>query len=294
MTAARSEAEHTLSSARAEAEALTTASTAERLRLDAEGAARRKAVDEDFEIAISSRRAEAHQRLTEREELSVADAKQRVADATAESERRVREATEHSAELIRRAAAESHQRVADADQAVQELTALRSHVLDQLASLREHLGQVDKLAASAPALLDPPDTEAGRPVTSDFPVAPGDRPTDLPATYNSEPGPWDQVTVESLRADQDREHQQAGSKAADAETLDALAADFGAEPEDLPVVPKEIADSETDTFSRVEDTTDHSPSGGSPAGNPAGNPAASVPTQQRGLRAFAERAIGGR
>ena len=59
-------------------------------RLDAEGNARRRnAVDEDFEIAISSRRAEAHQRLTEREEISVADAKQRIADATAEAEHRV-------------------------------------------------------------------------------------------------------------------------------------------------------------------------------------------------------------
>ncbi len=183
-----------------EAESLTAASTAERQRLDAEGNARRKAIDEDFEIAISSRRAEAHQRLAEREEISVADANNRITEATAEAERRVQEATDHAAELIRRAAAESHQRVADADQAVQELTALRSQVLDQLASLRDHLAKVDTLAASAPALLDPPDTEANRPVTADFPVDPGQRPTDLPASYNSEPGPWDDVTVESVRA----------------------------------------------------------------------------------------------
>ena len=113
----------------------------------------------------------------------------------------MQEATEYSAELIRRAAAESHQRVAESDQAVQELTALRSQVLDQLASLRDHLGQVDKLAASAPALLDPPEAESGRPVTDDFPADPAQRPTDLPAEYNSEPGPWDDVTVESVRAE---------------------------------------------------------------------------------------------
>src|SRR6478672_5725207 len=167
LTEAREESETTLSSARAEGEALTNASAAERARLDAEGNERRNAIDEDFEIAISARRADAHQRLTEREELSVADAQQRIAEA---------------------------------DQAVQELTSLRSHVLDQLASLRDHLGQVDKLAASAPALLDPPDTEARRPVTADFPVDPQQRPTDLPADYNSEPGPWDEVTLESVRA----------------------------------------------------------------------------------------------
>ena len=169
--------------------------------MDAEGNERRNAIDEDFEIAISARRAEAHQRLTEREELSAADAKQRIADATADAEQRVQEATEHSAELIRRAAAESHQRVAEADQAVRELTGLRSNVLDQLASLRDHLGQVDKLAASAPALLDPPDGEPNRPVTADFPVEPQERPTGLPAAYDSEPGPWDDVTVESVRAE---------------------------------------------------------------------------------------------
>ena len=184
LTSARAEAEHTLTSARDEAEALTAAAAAERLRLDTEGNERRNAVDEDFEIAISARRADAHQRLTEREEISVADAKQRVADATAEAEHRVQEATEHAAELVRRAAAESHQRVTDADEAVQELTSLRGHVLDQLASLRDHLGQVDKLAASAPSLLDPPDTEKGRPVSADFPVDPQQRPTDLPAGYN--------------------------------------------------------------------------------------------------------------
>ncbi len=289
LTAARAEAEHTLTSAREQAEALTTAAAAERLRLDTEGNERRNAVDEDFEIAISARRAEAHQRLTEREEISVADAKQRVADATAEAERRVQEATEHAAELIRRAAAESHQRVADADQAVQELTSLRSHVLDQLASLRDHLGQVDKLAASAPTLLDPPESEKARPVTADFPVDPRERPTDLPANYNSEPGPWDDVTVESVRAERAQEQRDSGATTtpptgSDSNAIDALAADFSSR-ERASVVATDSDEFETDTFPRVNDDVDDSTlSGGS-----------SLPDQQRsGFRAFAERAIGGR
>jgi hypothetical protein len=351
LTAARAEAEHTLTSAREQAEALTNAANAERLRLDTEGNDRRNAIDEDFEIAISARRAEAHQRLTEREEISVADAKQRVADATAEAERRVQEATEYSAELIRRAAAESHQRVAESDQAVQELTALRSQVLDQLASLRDHLGQVDKLASSAPALLDPPEAESRRPVTDDFPADPAQRPTDLPAEYNSEPGPWDDVTVESVRAERGTDQAKTQGPPSDAElndsnttvtnasetdgsvtngsdtnrsdtngsdtngsdtngseALEALAADFNAE-EELSTVPPvpgqeistEGAESQTDVFARIEEPIDERPTedrnnadshgrngqggGSSPAG----------PTQQRtGLRAFAERAMGGR
>jgi cell division septum initiation protein DivIVA len=213
LTSARQEAEHTTTTARAAAEALTVAATAERERLDSEGEAYRRQVAEDFEIAISARRNEAHQRLTEREEISVADAQQRVAEATAEanrlvseataeSERRVREATDHSAELIRQAAAESHQRVAEADQAVNALTDLRTRLLEQLDSLRSHLGQVDQLAASAPKLLDPPTAEAGRAVTDDFPDDPAGRPTDLPESYDSgEPGPWDEESsVRSYRS----------------------------------------------------------------------------------------------
>jgi hypothetical protein len=267
---------------------LTAAAAAERLRLDTEGNERRNAIDEDFEIAISARRAEAHQRLTEREEISVADAKQRVADATAEAERRVQEATEQAAELVRRAAAESHQRVADADQAVQELTSLRSHVLDQLASLRDHLGQVDKLAATAPTLLDPPESEKGRPVTADFPVDPQDRPTGLPAGYNSEPGPWDDVTVESVRAERAQEQQNSGGgnapTGADSDAIDALAADFSSRERGASVVSTDSDEFETDTFPRISDDDDSSDRAGS-----------SVPEQQRsGFRAFAERAIGGR
>ena len=280
LTAARTESETTLSSARAEAEALTNASAAERARLDAEGNERRNAIDEDFEIAISARRADAHQRLTEREELSVADAKQRIADATAEAEHRVQEATDHSAELIRRAAAESHQRVAEADQAVQELTSLRSHVLDQLASLRDHLGQVDKLAASAPALLDPPDTEARRPVTADFPVDPQDRPTGLPESYDKDPGPWDEVSVESVRAElADQKLRQPGRR------------------------PAQRRDRRAGQGFRVRGAASgirgvrhrHLPEGGGRAAPAEPNTSPSVPNQQRsGIRAFAERAMGGR
>ncbi|MET0967051.1 MAG: hypothetical protein ABWZ02_11665 [Nakamurella sp.] len=327
LTAARAEAEHTLTSAREQAEALTNAANAERLRLDTEGNDRRNAVDEDFEIAISARRAEAHQRLTEREEISVADAKQRVADATAEAERRVQEATEYSAELIRRAAAESHQRVAESDQAVHELTALRSQVLDQLASLRDHLGQVDKLAASAPALLDPPEAESRRPVTDDFPADPAQRPTDLPAEYNSESGPWDEVTVESVRAELGADQPGSQGQPSDAdlngsnngnmtngsdthgsEALEALAADFNAEEElaTVPAVPSqeistEGAESQTDVFARIEEPIDERPtddrnntgSNGS-NGQGGGSSPAGPPQQRTGLRAFAERAMGGR
>lgn len=293
LTSSRAQAEHTLASARAEADALTAAATGERERLDSEGAARRKAIEEDFEIAISSRRAEAHQRLTEREEISVADAKQRVAEATAEAEFRVQDATAQAAELVRRAAAQSHQRVTEADAAFTQLTALRGHVLEQLASLRNHLAQVDQLAATAPTLLDPPTNEASRPETAQFPVNPDERPTGLPDSYNSAPGPWDEVTVESVRADLGQQQSDQGrppanravnhSSGGDGSNRDALQASDQFDGEsDMPV---EVAESETDTFPRITDAPGQQESGGDNA----------VPAQQRkGMRAFAERAIGGR
>ena len=173
---------------------------------------------------------------------------------------------------------------------MQELTALRGHVLDQLAALREHLGQVDKLAASAPTLLDPPASEASRPVTADFPADPDARPTGLPKGFDQEPGPWDDVTVESLRAEQptvavslpsapdaETKPDDVAAETSVAETTDdklnAIAAGFEREEP----IGREFSDSDTDTFARVEPTDGES----------------GVPTQQRsGFRALADKAMG--
>jgi hypothetical protein len=192
---------------------------------------------------------------------------------------------------VRRAAAQAHQRVADADYAVQQLTSLRGHVLDQLGSLREHLSQVDALAASGPALLDPPAAEATRPVTAEFPADPDQRPTGLPTSYDEEPGPWDEVTVESVKAEQTVQVATPAAQPADAQPearsdesvaestddkLDAIAADFD---RDEPSVRDAAdADTDTDTFPRVQASDDAH-------GEPA-HP------QRSGLRALADRAMG--
>ncbi len=238
---------------------------------------------------------------TEREEISVADAQQRVAEATAEanrliseataeSERRVREASEHSAELVRKAAAESHQRVAEADQAVTALTELRNSLLEQLDSLRSHLGQVDQLAASAPKLLDPPQAEAGRAVSDDFPSDPANRPTDLPQTYDSgEPGPWDdEETVRSYRSGERwNEPQRAtGLRRESVTTDDEQSAATGPETAEADVdepLDSGASSAQTDTIPAIKE--EHLVS-----------VAQELPDQspQRGFRAFAERARTGR
>ena len=193
-------------------------------------------------------------------------------------------------------------------------------MLDQLASLRDHLAKVDTLAASAPALLDPPDTESNRPVTADFPVDPGQRPTGLPASYNSEPGPWDDVTVESVRAERAREQGGSNGRTVNVRTdddndLEALAADLSFDKSDVPSLSAQgqaqapqtqsepavstpsisaaMAESDTDTFARITDIDD-----GGQASAPATTDSPNntpMPAQHRtGLRAFADRAMGGR
>ncbi|MET3805095.1 cell division septum initiation protein DivIVA [Nakamurella sp. UYEF19] len=190
---ARANAENTTNLANAASATLTSETAAERDRLDAASLAHRTQVEDDFEIAITARRYEANRVITDREEATAATAAKLVADATAhaehlvatatdESETLMRQATTYSNALVNRASAESHQRVADADEAVQTLQTLRNQLADQLNSLGGHLDHIRELAGSAPAIITPPETEAGRPVSADFPADPTARPTpvDLP------------------------------------------------------------------------------------------------------------------
>jgi len=207
------EAEHTIAEANRIAEltfaestattaTLAAAAAAERERLDAESLAHRTQVDEDFEIAMSGRRAEANRVITEREESSAAaanalvaaaaaEAERLVAAATAESQGVMEQATTYANALVERATMESHQRVADADDAVLALHRLRAQLLDQLSSLAGHLQHIKDLAGSAPELVAPPEAERDRPVTADFPPDPADRPTPVPLpvpVLGNEPG----------------------------------------------------------------------------------------------------------
>jgi cell division septum initiation protein DivIVA len=190
---ARADAERTVNDADAAASTLTSRTTAERERLDAESLAHRTQVDEDFEIAITDRRREAHKVIADREEESAAAAKKLIADATAQSEGLVatavadseilvQQATTYSTALVSRATAESHQRVTDADDAVLALHSLRGQLTEQLQSLAGHLDHIRELAGSAPNLIAPPASEAGRPLAEHFPADPAARPTpvDLP------------------------------------------------------------------------------------------------------------------
>lgn len=78
------EAEHrkVLEDARAQAKEITDKAEAERTKLDTESSDRRTKVEEDFEIAMASRRTEAMRVLAEQEAASKAEAARRVQEAT--------------------------------------------------------------------------------------------------------------------------------------------------------------------------------------------------------------------
>ena len=193
LTEARAEVERITGRAQQAASQLTSETATERERLDAQSLARRTQTEEDFEIAITAKRLETTRVITERDEGSAAAAEKLVADARAHSEQLVatanaeadtlrQQATTYADALVHRAATESHQRVADADAAVGALQSLRAQLSEQLLSLIGHLDHIRELAGAAPALLAPPESEEGRPVSAEFPADPTERPTptDLP------------------------------------------------------------------------------------------------------------------
>jgi hypothetical protein len=171
-------AQQTVESARAEAE-----------RLDAASAARRAEAEEDFTLALNARRTESHQTITEQERNASVDATARIRAATEHATALVTSANEHAATTVARAAAESHQRVAEADAAVASLTDLRSQLLGQLGILGAHLDQVRTLVSQAGPIVTPPEQEAGRPTTENFPPDPTGRPTPPPG-FDPEASVW--------------------------------------------------------------------------------------------------------
>ncbi len=156
------------------------AAAVERARLDTESHTRRTEVEEDFTIAITARRAQAHQYVAEQESESkqqaeelvaaaTAEAQRLVADATAESQRLVDEATTEAQLRVSLAAQESHRRVAEADAAVDQLVDLRYSVLTQVASLEPIIDQLHREVDHARATLAPRSDEATKPAGRDFP-----------------------------------------------------------------------------------------------------------------------------
>lgn len=111
-------------------------------------AARRQQVEEDFDIAMASRRTDSMRALAEQEATSKSEAERRVREATEEANRRrhdavteatarLQEATDEANRRVREATDESNRRINHAASRVAALRKLRARVAEQLTSARE-------------------------------------------------------------------------------------------------------------------------------------------------------------
>ncbi len=189
------EAAAALAAAQEESDRLRTEATAEVARLQAESAEQRQAEEDDFDIAITARRTEAHQLVNEQEQTSRTEAERLIAEATtdaqrirheskhqadelvaaatAEAYRRLEAATNHANAIVAHATGESHRRVDEADTAVRTLVDIRSQVQHQLSIIVPHLDEIRRVTAAAPEMLHPLPEESDRPVAADFQTDPG-------------------------------------------------------------------------------------------------------------------------
>ncbi|MQA61044.1 MAG: chromosome segregation protein [Actinophytocola sp.] len=180
--------------ARAEAQGVLNRAQEERLRLDLEAEERRTKVEEDFEIAMATRRTESMRQLAEQEAASKADAEKRLREATEESKKIraqiAKEQSEHSADIEKRhresvedanrrkqeSVTEANARLADSTEEAQRrvseatdlanrrinhaadrvaaLRTLRANIASQLASARSVLSEADVLLADAGSTAD--------------------------------------------------------------------------------------------------------------------------------------------
>lgn len=176
---ANMEAEHrgVLEKAKVEAEAITRKADEDRARLDAEAEQRRSQVDDDFEIAMATRRTEAMRALAEQEAISkseaerrmrestqevnrrrhesITEANARLKEATDEANRRVAEATEEANRRVREATEESNRRISHAAQRVASLRQLRTRIAGQLRDATTLIHDADVLLRNAAPSLDP-------------------------------------------------------------------------------------------------------------------------------------------
>lgn len=186
------EAEHrkVLEDARAEGKKITDDAEAERRRLDTESQDRRTKVEEDFEIAMASRRNEAMRVLAEQEAASKAEAARRVQEATqdaadirtkvldeetaarAEIERRQREsvadankrkqdsvneanarlaeAADEARRRVTTATEESNRRITQANERVDALRKVRGGLAEQVRSARTVLAEAHHVLGDQP------------------------------------------------------------------------------------------------------------------------------------------------
>jgi cell division septum initiation protein DivIVA len=183
-----------LTKANAEAAEIISKATSEAEATEIAAQARRTQVEEDFEIAMASRRTESMRGLAEQEATSKFEAERRVREATEEANRRrheavteatarVQEAKDEAERRVREATDESNRRINHAAQRVAALRKLRAKVAQQLTSARELVVDAHAYLENAVPAFEPlPDELADA-------AEAAARPTPAPRDRNPLPGP---------------------------------------------------------------------------------------------------------
>ncbi|WP_019203849.1 hypothetical protein [Tsukamurella sp. 1534] len=151
MTARREamEAEHTstMDDARAEAERIVAEATAEAEKLSRDAAENRERVQNDFDLAMSMRRDKAITTITELEEASKAEAKERVDSANDRAEQTLNTANATAEQKLEETNTRIANQVANAKRITEDMQSLRASILDQLETVRRQLSLVPEALA---------------------------------------------------------------------------------------------------------------------------------------------------
>ena len=183
-----------LEKARAEADAIIAKANSEAEATEIAAQARRTQVEEDFEIAMASRRTESMRGLAEQEATSKSEAERRVREATEEANRRrheamteatarLSEATDEANRRVREATEESNRRINHAAQRVAALRKLRAKVAEQLSAARELVVDAHAYLENAVPAFEPLPDELADAADA------GAKPTPAPRDRNPMPGP---------------------------------------------------------------------------------------------------------
>jgi DNA repair exonuclease SbcCD ATPase subunit len=157
-------------------------------------ATRRQQVEEDFDIAMASRRTESMRALAEQEATSKSEAERRVREATEEANRRrhdavtestarLQEATDEANRRVREATDEANRRINHAAQRVSALRKLRTKVAEQLTSARDLVADANAYLENAVPAFEPLPEEMADAAEA------AAKPTPAPRDRNPLPGP---------------------------------------------------------------------------------------------------------
>ncbi|KXP14263.1 hypothetical protein [Tsukamurella pseudospumae] len=177
------EHESTMTRAREEADRIKAEAEAEADKLSRSAAENRERVQDDFDMAMSMRRDKAISTITELEEASKTEAKDRIDAANERSEQTLNTANATAEQKLEDTNTRIATQVANARRITEDMQALRASILDQLETVRRQLSLVPEALATGdnetPVVekrIEPAAYEAATPpkadhVTDDGPTA---------------------------------------------------------------------------------------------------------------------------